>query len=154
MTGYSWLLFFHILAAIVWVGGAIVLNILSTRAIRSGDPARQAAIAMDGEWLGSRIIAPTSLIILALGLAMVGVSEAWTIGQLWIVLALVLFGLTALTGSIFNGPDAGRIGKLIQSRVAEDAEVQRRIRRIVLIARLDLITLIVIVWDMAVKPGL
>jgi uncharacterized membrane protein len=154
MTGYSWLLFFHILAAIVWVGGAIILNILSTRAIRSGDPARQAAIAMEGEWIGSRVIVPTSLIILALGLAMVGVSAAWTIGQLWIVLALVLFGLTAITGAVFLGPESGRIGKLIRARGADDSEVQRRIRRIVFIARLDLITLIVIVWDMAVKPGL
>jgi uncharacterized membrane protein len=154
LEAYGWLLFFHILAAIVWVDGGITINIISTRAIRSGDPARQAAIAMDGEWIGSRVIAPTSAIILALGLAMVGVSEAWTIGQLWIALALVLFGLTALTGAIFLGPESGRIGKLIRARGAEEAEVRRRIRRIVLIARLDLITLIVIVWDMAVKPGL
>lgn len=30
----------------------------------------------------------------------------------------------------------------------------RRLRRVVLVGRLDLVTLVVVVWDMAVKPGL
>jgi uncharacterized membrane protein len=154
MTGYSWLLFFHILAAITWVGGAIMLNILNTRSIRSGDPSRVATTARETEWVGKRILAPSTLILLGLGIALVAVSDAWTIGQFWIILALVLFGITFVTGSFFLGPEAGRIGKLIEVRGPQDAEVVRRLRRLVLIGRVDLLTLIVIVWDMAVKPGL
>jgi uncharacterized membrane protein len=154
MTGYNWLLFFHILAAIIWVGGAIMLNILNTRSIRSGDPARLASTAQETAWVGTRVIAPTTLILLVLGLVMVGVNEAWTIGQLWIILALVLFGITFATGAFFLGPEAGRIGKLVEKRGPADPEVRRRLRRVVLVGRVDLITLIVIVWDMAVKPGL
>jgi uncharacterized membrane protein len=154
MTGYSWLLFFHILAAITWVGGAIMLNILNTRSIRSGDPVRVATTAHETEWVGKRILAPSTLILLALGIALVAVSDAWTIGQLWIILALVLFGITFVTGAFFLGPEAGRIGGLIEERGPEDPEVRRRLRRLVLIGRVDLVTLIVIVWDMAVKPGL
>jgi uncharacterized membrane protein len=154
MTGYSWLLFFHILAAIVWVGGAIMLNVLNTRTIRSGDPARVAAAARETAWVGQRVIAPSTLVLLALGITMVAVSEAWTIGQLWIILALVLFGLTFVTGAFYLGPEAGRIGKLIEERGAEDPEVRSRLRRVVIVGRVDLVTLIVIVWDMAVKPGL
>jgi uncharacterized membrane protein len=154
MTGYSWLLFLHILAAIVWVGGAIMLNVLNTRNIRSGDPARLATSARETEWVGTRLIAPTTLVLLVLGLVMVGVNEAWTIGQLWIILALVLFAITFATGAFFLGPEAGRIGKMIEERGAEDPEVRHRLRRVVLVGRIDLVTLIVIVWDMAVKPGL
>lgn len=154
MTGYNWLLFFHILAAITWVGGAIMLNILNTRSIRSGDPARLATTARETEWVGTRVLAPSTLILLGLGIALVAVSDAWTIGQFWIILALVLFGITFVTGAFFLGPEAGRIGKLIEERGPQDAEVVRRLRRVVLIGRLDLLTLTVIVWDMAVKPGL
>jgi uncharacterized membrane protein len=154
VTGYGWLLFFHILAAIVWVGGAIMLNVLNTRSIRSGDPARLATAARESGWVGTRIIAPTALILLALGIAMVAVNDAWTIGQFWIILALVLFGITFVTGAFFLGPEARRIGKMVQERGPEDPEIRRQLRRLVLVGRLDLVTLIVVVWDMAVKPGL
>jgi uncharacterized membrane protein len=154
MTGYSWLVFVHILAAITWIGGAIMLNILNTRSIRSNNPARLATTAKETEWVGTRIIAPTTLVLLAMGITMVSVNEAWTIGQLWIILAQVLFGITFATGAFFLGPEAGRIARLVDERSVADPEVRRRLRRVVLIGRLDLITLIVVVWDMVVKPGL
>jgi uncharacterized membrane protein len=154
MTGYSWLVLIHILAAITWVGGAIMLNVLNTRSIRSNDPARLATAARETEWVGTRVIAPTTLVLIAMGLTMVAVNEAWTIGQLWIILALVLFGLTFATGAFFLGPEAGRIGKLVEERGPQDPEVRRRLRRVVLVGRLDLVTLVVVVWDMVVKPGL
>lgn len=131
-----------------------MLNILNTRSIRSNDPARLAAAAKETEWVGTRIIAPTTLVLLAVGITMVAVNEAWTIGQLWIILALVLFAITFATGAFFLGPEAGRIARLTDERGVDDPEVRRRLRRVVLIGRLDLITLIVVVWDMVVKPGL
>jgi uncharacterized membrane protein len=154
LTAYPWLLFLHILAAITWVGGAIMLNVLNTRSIRSGDPARLAVAARETAWVGTRVIAPSTVTLLALGVIMVAISDAWTIGQLWIVLALVLWGITFATGAFFLGPESGRIGKLIADRGPEDAEVRRRIKRVVMVGRLDLVTLVVVVWDMAVKPGL
>jgi uncharacterized membrane protein len=154
VTGYSWLVFLHILAAITWVGGAIMLNFLNTRSIRADDPARLATAAKETEWIGTRVIAPTTLVLLAMGITMVAVNEAWTIGQLWIILALVLFGITFATGAFFLGPEAGRIAGLVDERGVSDPEVRRRLRRVVLVGRIDLITLIVVVWDMVVKPGL
>jgi uncharacterized membrane protein len=116
VNAYPWLLFLHILAAVVWVGGAIMLNILNTRSIRSADPARVITAARETAWVGTRVIAPSTLVLLALGIIMVLISDAWTIGQLWIILALVLWGITFATGAFYLGPEAGRIGKLIDER--------------------------------------
>ena len=151
---YDVLLFVHILAAIIWVGGAVMFNVFGTRAARSGDPQRAAAITRDIEWVGQRIIAPTSLVLLAMGLIMVRVNDAWTIGQAWIILALVGFGLTFLAGILFFGPESGRIAKGIEERGAEDPDVQRRIRRLIATSRFDLVLLALIVADMVFKPGL
>jgi uncharacterized membrane protein len=151
---YDLLLFVHIVAAIVWIGGAIQLNLLGTRAVRSRDPARMVAIARESEWVGQRIIAPGGAVILAMGLIMVAVSEAWTIGQTWIILALIGFGLTFLAGALFFGPESGRVGKAIDARGPEDAEVRRRIRRILVVGRFDILLLFLIVADMVFKPGL
>jgi uncharacterized membrane protein len=151
---YEVLLFVHIVAAIVWVGGAVMINVFATRAARSKDPQRGASVSRDIEWIGQRIIAPTTLVLLAMGLIMVGVNDAWTIGQAWIILALVGFGLTFLAGILFFGPESGRIAKGIEERGAEDQEVQRRIRRIIATSRFDLVLLVLIVADMVFKPGL
>jgi uncharacterized membrane protein len=150
---YDVLLFVHIVAAILWVGGGIMLNILGSRAVRSADPARMASIARESGVIGQRIIAPTALVLLAMGVAMVAVSDAWMIGQPWIILGLVGFGLTALTGAFFFGPEGGRLAKIIEER-GPAHEVQRRVRRIVSAGRIDLVVLVLIVADMVFKPGL
>jgi uncharacterized membrane protein len=151
---YEVLLFVHIAAAIVWVGGAVTINIFSTRAVRAGDSQRGAAVSRDIEWVGQRVIAPSTLVLLAMGLWMVAVNDGWTIGQTWIILALVGFGLTFLAGILFFGPEAGRIAKGLDERGWDDPDVQHRIRRITALSRLDLILLVLIVADMVFKPGL
>jgi uncharacterized membrane protein len=151
---YNVLLFVHIVAAIIWIGGAITTNVLASRAVRSGDPTRMVIFAREAEWVGQRIIAPTAVVLLAMGLAMVAVNDGWTIGQAWIILALLGFGLTFLAGALFFGPESGRIGKGIDQRGAEDPGVQRRIRRIVAVGRFDLLLLVLIVAGMVFKPGL
>jgi hypothetical protein len=85
---------------------------------------------------------------------MVAENEAWTIGQLWIILALVGIGVTMITGAAFFGPESGRVSKMIEVSGPDDPEVRRRIGRIVALGRLDLLLLILIVIDMVLKPGL
>jgi uncharacterized membrane protein len=150
---YNVLLFVHIVAAIVWVGGAIMINVLATRAVASGDPVRMATVAKETSGVGQRIIAPSALILLAMGFWMVAVNDGWTIGQAWIILALVGFGITFLTGALFFGPQALRIGKAIDEGRPTDPDVQRRIRSVVALGRFDLLLLVLIVADMVFKPG-
>jgi uncharacterized membrane protein len=153
MTLYEVLLFFHILAAIAWIGGGIAINVIGSRIVRS-DPSSVAAITRQIEWMGKAFFAPASWVVLILGLSMVAVSEAWTIGQLWIVLALVGIGITAITGAAFFGPEARRISRTIDEGGSDYPGVQRRFRRILVLARLDLVLLLLIVADMVFKPGL
>jgi uncharacterized membrane protein len=46
---YEWLLFFHIAASIVWLGGALAVQVLAFRANRADDPARMTTIAHEIE---------------------------------------------------------------------------------------------------------
>jgi hypothetical protein len=103
MSLYDVLLLFHILAAIAWVGGAVTLNVLGTRIQRAGGTAL-AEYVRQTEWMGTRVFAPSTLAVLGLGIAMVAENEAWTIGQLWIILALIGIGVTMITGRPSSGP--------------------------------------------------
>jgi hypothetical protein len=52
------------------------------------------------------------------------------------------------------GPEAKRLGKLVPTRPADDPEIQARIRRILLVLRVDNVLLLAIVFVMTAKPFL
>jgi uncharacterized membrane protein len=153
MTLYEVLLLAHILAAIFWVGGALAVNLLGARMQRA-EAVALAAFARQTGWMGRRIFGPSSAVVLGLGIWMVAINDAWTIGQLWIILALIGIGISGATGAVFFGPEARRISQAITTRGTDDPEARRRIRRVISLGRLDLLLLVLIVADMVIKPGL
>ncbi len=153
MNRYEWLLFLHIAAAIVWLGGGMAIQVLAIRANRAVDPARMTTIAHEAEWFGTRIALPSSLTVLVVGIILT-IDGPWDFGQTWIVLALIGFGLSFVTGAAFLGPESGRIGKLLAAEGPESPAVRARIQRIFLVSRIELVLLYLIVLDMVLKPGL
>ena len=149
-----WYAFFkivHVLGAVLWVGGGLTLTILALRAERSADPAEMAMIARQAAFVGERVFAPVGLLVLLAGIGMVtNLHLGW--GTSWIVAGLVGYAITFLTGTLFLGPQAKRIGKLIETKGAEAAETQEAIRRILLIARVDEGVLLLVVAVMVLKP--
>lgn len=89
---------------------------------------------------------------LVFGVWLVAVSE-WNFTDTWIVLGLVGIAITIVTGAGFLGPEAERLGKALGERGPSDSEVGRRIRRILVISRIDLVVLLLVVADMVFKPG-
>jgi uncharacterized membrane protein len=152
MTWYTFLLFVHVSMAIVWIGGGFMIQFFALRAVKAG-PARAGAFATDVEWIANRTLIPASLLAVVSGILLV-VEGPWSFGDDWIVIGLVLFGITFIAGIAFLGPESGRLGKLIAEQGLESPEAQWRLGRILLFSRLDLVLLFLIVFDMAVKPEL
>jgi uncharacterized membrane protein len=153
MNSYELLLFVHIAGAIVWIGGGLVTQFFALRILRTNDARRLAAFAADVEWIGTRVFLPTSLVVVVAGILLMFDGD-WAWSRAWIVLALILYAITFAAGAGFFGPEAGRISKLIESQGPESPEAQARIRRILVLTRLDLILLFAIVYLMSVKPTL
>ncbi|HEX6398903.1 MAG TPA: DUF2269 family protein [Actinomycetota bacterium] len=151
---YNWIKAGHVLAAIVWVGGGIFIQIYVTRLRSAGDQTRLMRFAKDLEKLGNAIFLPASLLVLLFGIAMVWYSPAWEVTQLWVILGLVGIANTIVVGAAFLGPEAGRIARIAEERGPDDPEIVRRTQRIFTISRYDLAVLILVVIDMVVKPGL
>jgi uncharacterized membrane protein len=152
ITLYLTLKSLHVLAAITWVGGAIMTQAFAIRTLRSGDPERMATFASDVEFIGQRMFTTASLVLLLLGVWMVIIGP-WSFGMAWILFALIVFGGSFALGAGFIGPESGRIGKLMEAQGPSSPEVQRRIRRIFLVSRIELLFLVLVVFDMVVKPG-
>ena len=152
VTYYNVLKTIHILAVVIWVGGGVTLNILGTRLLRTQDGPRMLAFAGDAEWVGQRVYMPSSIVVLVAGVLAV-IEGPWGFGDAWVGIGLAGVLITALTGSLFFGPELGRISHIGQSRGVEDPEVQRRINRLVPLLRIDLVILLLIIVDMVIKPG-
>ena len=151
---YDWLKAFHILMAIVWVGGAIAMQVLAIRTLRANDPERIHTFAGESEFVGTRIFAPASLLLLILGIAMVIEEPAWTFGQFWILAALAMFAFSFVSGMFFLGPRSGTLKRMYETEGSNAPGAPALIRKLFLISRIELVLMVLIVFDMVIKPGL
>jgi uncharacterized membrane protein len=150
-TTYQGYLSIHILAAVIWVGTAFATQVYAIRAQRSGNAGHLAAFSGDVEWLGTRVFVPSSLILVIFGFLLVHESHwQW---KLWLVVALVVWVASFITGAAFLGPESGRIQKTIEEKGVESEDAQARLKRIFLVSRIELVFLVLIVLDMTLKPG-
>jgi uncharacterized membrane protein len=155
LTNYTGFKFVHVLAAVVWVGGACAVQVYALLAVRTKDPVRVAAFAGDTEFVGTRIFIPASLILLVSGLLTVHESGgAWSYRQGWVQFGLAIVLLSIVVGAGYLGPESGRIARATEAHGVASAEVQARIRRIFLVSRIELVLLLCVIFDMVVKPGM
>jgi uncharacterized membrane protein len=110
--------------------------------------------ALDGgNRLGNVFFLPASLLVIVFGVALVAESEAWSFGQLWIVLGLVGYALTFLTGLLVIKPRGEKIGRMIEhARGTMTPEAMLEGRKLLTLARIDYVVLFLVVLDMVVKP--
>jgi hypothetical protein len=154
ITLYELLLFAHLSFVAIWVGGDVMLQVFYLRS-RSASGERRLGFIEDVEWIGGRILTPSALLVVIFGFGLIGESEgAYELSQTWVWLGLAAFVASFALGAGFLGPESGRIGKLAEERGVDDPEVERRTARLTLLARLELVMLFAVIFDMVVKPGL
>lgn len=152
MTLYALLLFVHIMAAIVWVGGSVAIQVTAARVMKATDAGRKATLAAEIEWLGTRVFTPASGILLLFGIFLV-LKGNWQWGEPWIGGGLAIWLVSTVVGSTFLGPELGRIQKLTEAEGPDSASVTERINRLLLVSRVDLGLLVLAVFLMSTKPG-
>ena len=105
----------------------------------------------DVAWVGTRLLVPSSLVLVVFGFLLVH-EGSWP----YRVLGGGRYrrvGRFRRDGSLFLGPESGRISKLAVAEGPEAPEVQRRIRRLLAFSRVEMVLLVLIVLDMALKPA-
>jgi uncharacterized membrane protein len=151
-TLYDWLLFGHIVAAMVWVGSLLTLVALAIGVVRSGDPSGVPPFFRSVRTVAPWVFGLSTFLVLALGSWMVVDSDAWDLGQAWVRGGLTLFVAAILVGALVPG----RANKRAERAIAEDdhAEATRQLRRWAWGMAFVLLLLVVAAWDMVFMPGL
>lgn len=150
MSLYELLKFVHVLAAAIWVGGAVMLKVQTARAL-AADRVRAVELATEGEQLGSKVLMPASIVLLVAGLW--GAFEGgYGLEPTWVKLGLIIYVASAVAGAVFIGPLYKQVGELQAERGPDDAEITSRLQRMSTLSWIDLGLLVAAVFVMVVKP--
>jgi len=148
----DFLLTVHVLAAVIWVGGAIAMHILGRRVLKRGDNAEIYAFSKEINVVALRLYAPTSLILLIAGIFLV--SEAgYEFSQAWIGIALAGWLFSFIVGVGYYGPQDKKLQLLVAERGENDPGVRRNVAAALTVNSVELLILVLVVIDMTLKPG-
>jgi uncharacterized membrane protein len=151
MTFYELLLFVHILAAAIWFGAGILFHVLAHRADKAHDTVAMRRLLDDTVALSNQLFIPASMVVLVAGVLLV-VDGPWSFGELWIVLGLIGYAATVATGVGVIKRRSERIAALTAGGDGLTPEAVYEARLMLAIARIDYVTLTLVIAVMAFKP--
>lgn len=144
---YEWLVFGHVVGAIVWVGAGVTGAVLMMR-MAGADLAEKRTILTAMQKVG--VVFPiASLLVIGLGVWMVIDAPAIGFGDTWIVVAYAGIGLSGLVQALVD-PNLKRLATELE---AGDPAAHDRWRLVSRIVPLDAAILLIVVWAMVTKPG-
>jgi uncharacterized membrane protein len=124
-TTTEWALFFHIVGAFLFVGGAIVAAAGFEAARRRSRP-DEVALLLGLTRVGVVLVALGAMLVLAFGLWLVGIGP-WSLGTAWVDAALVLFAVAVVLGWV-GGQRPKQARRLAVSLAREGREEDAELR--------------------------
>lgn len=147
---YEWLLFVHIVAAMIWVGAVAVMNVQATLLLRQSEAADVRRFTRLLRTLGLILLMPAVVVLLAFGIWLV-FDGGWEFEQTWVWLGIALFAFAFIVGAAFQSRAAVAAERAASAGDHDTAVAQ--LRRWAWGMRLIGLLLVVATWDMVVKPG-
>lgn len=148
----GWLHLAHILGAVVWVGGGLMVSVIGLRARRSGDIGIIRYFAQTLAYVGLWLFMPAVLVL--------GVSGVWLVlagdgsfGQLWVLLALAGFGVALVLAVGYLSGVVVELERVAAQPDASAAAVGAILGRWISGWAVVLVVLVLTVADMVFKPG-
>jgi uncharacterized membrane protein len=145
------LLSLHLLAAVLWIGGNLYFHIILGRAKAAGDVEKMGYLGQEQDWIGNRFFIGSAVVLLVTGPLLV--DELGYDYEFWIVFALAVLLASFATGALYLGPAGKKLGEMMQAEGFSDA-TQAQFNKLLTVARIETTLLVLVVIDMAVKPGL
>ena len=149
---YDFLLTVHVLGAIVWLGGSVMMLIFGY-AYRRADMDARLGFARIAEKLASIVFAAASIVVIVAGSFLVD-EAGYDFSDTWVVLGYVGWFLSFVLGIGFYGPEGKRREKAIETEGAASPAVAKSLNRVLSVATVDTLIVALVVVDMTTKPFL
>lgn len=148
-----WLHLAHAAGAVIWVGGDVVLALVSVRVRRTDNLAVIGEFAQRSSSIGLRVITPAVVVVLVSGVWLVLASSEWNLTQPWVLLALGAFAVAFLISAVYLSRNASRLERASTGSTPDRRAADEALGRLILGYGLVVATLAFALWDMAFKPG-
>jgi uncharacterized membrane protein len=148
---YSLFKAIHVVVAVYWVGGGLLLMTLGLRAERSSDPVEIVTVARQAAFVGEKIFAPGGLVVLVMGIAMM-INTNWGWSHFWVIFGLLGYAATFAVGLGVLSPLAKQVAQSAEQNGPTHPQTIALIDRILLVGRFDVAVLLVVILDMVTKP--
>ncbi|MCW2961282.1 MAG: hypothetical protein JWM25_1003 [Thermoleophilia bacterium] len=152
MTTFQLLLFLHILATIIWTGGAFVGMLLGLRLRDSGEASVMARFCEAFAQIAGPLFGGSALLVLATGIGMVAMDGAPEFTDLWVSIAMPGWLLTTVLGATVVGMSWSRLGVDLAKPDASLAALGPRISAAVRWTSIDLVLRTALILLMVWRP--
>jgi uncharacterized membrane protein len=149
---YELWLAIHILCAVIWVGGGVSVHALGRWTVKRGDSEQIVAFNRDAVKLGNVFYAPLSIALIIAGVLLVE-EVGYSYGDLWITLGFLGWLFSLAVGIGFYPRQARKVDAAVAGGGPAAPEAQATVGRILLVNSIEITILLLVIVDMAVKPG-
>ena len=146
------LLTVHVLAAAIWVGGSVLALTLGLH-LRSRDISTRVEYTRWTEWLGPRLFAPMSILVIVAGPLLVD-EIGYEFDQAWLHIGFAGWFISFLFGVGFYPREGKKREQLIEQHGIEHESVAASVNRVLTVAAIDTLVIVGVVIAMTTKPGL
>jgi uncharacterized membrane protein len=142
----------HIVCAVIWVGGGVSVHVLGRWTAKRGDPEQIVAFNRDAVRISYVLYAPLAIVLIVAGVLLVE-EVGYGYDDPWITLGFLGWLFSLALGIGFYPRQARKIDRAVSEEGAASADAQARMGRILLVNSIEILVLLLVVVDMAVKPG-
>jgi len=152
-AGYKTFMTIHVLSAIVWLGGGFLITAQAERAKRAKNDEDLVAIAISADYWTTHLFIPVAFVLLVCGFGMIGTGHVG-FSHPFIVIGLTGWAASFALGVGFLGPQSRQVKQLAAaSKGVVTPEILGRVDRILMVARIDMVILLVVAAVMVIQPG-
>ena len=150
---YTALKFLHVVAAIVWVGGAIAMTVLNIRLARARNREALAVLSNLSPFYGQAVLGPAAGLTLLAGIA-TALNAGFPFRSLWIIWGFAAILLSVALGATLIRVTMQRLSAYATASDGEPAQIAALQGRLALWNAINILLLLSAVWVMVAKPTL
>ena len=145
---HYWLIFFHIIGAIFYVGGVAILNLLGRHTRKNGD---LAVFLKSAKTIGP-VVGISAMLTLFAGIGLVLNNPVLHFSMIWIIAGIAMIAIGGITESAFFRKKVKALAVIVSEKGNGTPEAALILNKVVNVSTVLNAMLLLVIWLMVFKP--
>lgn len=147
----DWVLWLHVVAGALWIGGIMWQEANTAAARRMGGDEAYVTTFLSSQATNGRIYPVATIVVLGTAIWMILGRDYLAWDQLWINISFGIFIISFVTGIAYFSRTERQISEAFEAG-GYSPEISQRVRTMHMVGRVETILLLALVWLMVFKP--